>query len=83
MTSAATTNDILKSAPDADPVTPSTKEVFHTYNRLGLENSGIEGTGIGLSIAKQLITMMGGSINFNSSPNEGSSFWVDMPGENA
>ncbi|MFP4431857.1 MAG: response regulator [Spirochaetaceae bacterium] len=37
------------------------------------------GTGIGLTITKKLITMMGGSIYFDSALGEGSTFEIDLP----
>ncbi|HXF45221.1 MAG TPA: ATP-binding protein, partial [Burkholderiaceae bacterium] len=36
--------------------------LFEPFNRLGAERSGIEGTGIGLVIAKRLLELMGGTI---------------------
>ncbi|MDY6949488.1 MAG: HAMP domain-containing sensor histidine kinase [Pseudomonadota bacterium] len=54
-------------------------EVFQSYNRIGYENSTIEGTGIGLSIAKQLMEKMGGKIAFESHPGVGSTFWLELP----
>ncbi len=54
-------------------------EVFQPFNRLGAEGSGIEGTGIGLALTKQMIELMGGRVGFRSTPDEGSSFWVDLP----
>jgi two-component system, NarL family, sensor histidine kinase BarA len=36
------------------------------------------GTGLGLIISKQLIQKMGGSIDFNSEPNKGSTFWFTV-----
>lgn len=38
----------------------------------------IGGTGIGLSIVKDLTKLMGGSIHFVSTPNEGTAFYVDF-----
>jgi CheY-like chemotaxis protein len=56
-------------------------ELFQAFSRLGLENSGIEGTGIGLSITKQLIERMEGAIGVESEEGKGSTFWLDIPGK--
>ena len=37
------------------------------------------GTGLGLTIAKQFIDLMGGSIGLHSVVGEGTTFWVDLP----
>lgn len=37
------------------------------------------GTGLGLAITKHLVTMMNGTITFTSSPNQGTSFFVSLP----
>ncbi len=37
------------------------------------------GLGLGLSICKQLVDLMGGQIGFRSRPKSGSSFWVAVP----
>ena len=56
------------------------KEIFQPFNRL---NAGcnIEGTGIGLSISKQLIEMMDGNIGLTSEINKGSEFWIELSGD--
>ncbi len=53
--------------------------VFLPFNRLGRENSGIEGSGIGLTLAKQLMHKMDGRIGLNSRPGKGSEFWIELP----
>jgi len=74
--------DMLRlSVRDSGPGIPAEKreQVFVPFNRLGAEGSAIEGTGIGLTIAKQLVELMGGHIGFDSKPDVGSTFWVELP----
>ena len=54
-------------------------QLFEPFNRLGLERSAIEGHGIGLTLAKRLTELQGGSIGVTSEPGKGATFWVELP----
>jgi len=53
--------------------------LFQPYNRLGRENSPIEGTGIGLVISRRLAELMGGTLVARSVETEGSTFTLCLP----
>lgn len=55
------------------------KELFQPFNRLDAENSGIEGTGIGLTITRRIVEMMGGRVDVKSEVGMGSTFWIELP----
>ncbi len=67
------------SVSDTGPGIPAESQarLFTPFNRLGAENSGKEGTGIGLTIARKLTRLMGGDIGFESGP-MGSTFWIEL-----
>ena len=52
--------------------------LFEPFNRLGAEATEVEGSGIGLTIARHLVTLMGGAIGVESSPGKGSHFYIDL-----
>ncbi|MFV2061660.1 MAG: ATP-binding protein [Gammaproteobacteria bacterium] len=54
------------------------KEIFDPFNRLSAGNH-IEGTGIGLTITKNLVEIMHGTIGIDSIPGKGSDFWIILP----
>ena len=53
--------------------------LFQPFERLGAENSDVEGTGLGLALTKQLVEVMGGVIGVISRVGVGSSFSVELP----
>jgi signal transduction histidine kinase/CheY-like chemotaxis protein len=55
------------------------KLVFKPFRRLSTGEESIEGTGIGLTISRQLMTLMGGSIRLKSTPGLGSCFTIELP----
>ncbi len=52
--------------------------LFEPFSRLYLKTYARQGTGIGLSISKLLVELMGGSIGIESQSGKGSTFWVEL-----
>ena len=52
--------------------------LFEPFDRLGAEHSGIEGTGVGLTLTRNLVERMGGSIEVASAVGTGSVFVVRL-----
>jgi PAS domain S-box-containing protein len=53
--------------------------LFEPFNRLGREDGPVEGTGLGLHLTRQLVSMMGGSISAHSVQGEGTRMCVRLP----
>jgi len=70
---------------DTGPGIPASRlaELFQPFNRLVAEHSDIEGTGIGLTITRRIVEMMGGSVDVESEVGVGSTFWIELPLESA
>jgi hypothetical protein len=54
-------------------------QVGEPFNRLGAETTGVEGTGIGLSIVTALVEAMGGRLKLESGPGRGMLVEVQLP----
>jgi PAS domain S-box-containing protein len=50
--------------------------IFTPFERLDADRRGIDGAGVGLALAKRLTEAMGGAIGVESSPGEGSTFFL-------
>lgn len=53
--------------------------LFTPFDRLGAEQSSVEGTGLGLALSARIMHAMGGGIGASSQIGRGSTFWVDLP----
>jgi PAS domain S-box-containing protein len=53
--------------------------IFGLFQRTP-EGESYEGTGIGLAIVRKAIEAMGGRVGVESQPEQGSSFWIELPG---
>jgi signal transduction histidine kinase/CheY-like chemotaxis protein len=58
---------------------PNLERLFVPFDRMGATHSGIEGTGVGLSLSKALVEAMAGTIGADSEVGRGSKFWVELP----
>ncbi len=54
-------------------------DLFSPFSRLDADRKGIDGTGIGLAVSKRMMELMGGRIGVDSTPGEGSTFWLELP----
>ena len=52
--------------------------LFTPFDRLGAEQTAIEGTGLGLALSQRLVEAMGGVLTARSTPGEGTIFTVEL-----
>jgi len=53
--------------------------LFAPFERLGAEQTSVPGTGVGLALSRGLAEAMGGTLDVESTPGRGSTFWVEFP----
>ena len=53
--------------------------IFTKFFRGDAPARGIPGTGLGLTLAREIIEAHGGTIGFSSTANRGSTFWIELP----
>ena len=53
--------------------------LFTPFERLGAENTNIEGSGMGLALSRKLMETQGGELGVDSTVGVGSTFWLDLP----
>jgi len=54
------------------------KKIFQPFEQLGDIKSRTDGMGLGLSISKQLVELMGGKLEVKTEFTQGSTFWFDL-----
>jgi CheY-like chemotaxis protein len=61
-------------------ITPEMLERLGTpFDRLGAQNTSIEGTGVGLALSLRLARAMNTNLGIESEVGKGSCFWIDLP----
>jgi signal transduction histidine kinase/CheY-like chemotaxis protein len=81
VTAAARGRRIRIGVTDTGPGIPEEKVplLFAPYERLGAEQTNVEGTGLGLALSKTIVEAMGGTVAVDTMMGEGTTFWVDLP----
>ena len=59
--------------------TEQIENIFQPFERVGADSTQIEGTGLGLGLAKNMVELMGGAIGIESKVGSGSCFWILIP----
>ena len=56
------------------------ERVFTAFDRVGAETTSVQGSGLGLALAKRLAEAMDGDLTVESTPDVGSIFAIELPG---
>ena len=78
----ASHRSVRLSVTDTGPGIPADQQhrLFKEFSQLDdTVTRGHEGTGLGLALAKSLVTELGGDVGVTSAPGEGSEFWFTIP----
>jgi PAS domain S-box-containing protein len=54
------------------------ERLFTPFDRLGAEQTRVEGSGLGLALSQRLISAMGGAISLDNEPGRGCTFWAEL-----
>ena len=68
--------EVIDTGPGIPP--DGLERLFAPFERLGAEQAGIEGTGLGLALSKRLVEAMGGRLGAESTLGRGSTFWIEL-----
>lgn len=69
--------DVHDDGPGIDPALHD--RLFAPFDRLGVEVTGVEGAGIGLTVTRRLAQIMRGEVSVRSAVGSGSTFSVELP----
>ena len=69
--------EIINAGPGIPP--EERGNIFRPFSRAQSVGRSVPGAGLGLSIAKLLVEMQGGRIDFESAPGRTTRFWIDLP----
>jgi len=77
---AAARGRVAVTVQDSGPGIPADKmaRLFQPFDRLGAEQTEVQGTGMGLALSKGLVEAMGGSLTADSVEGRGTSFTVEL-----